>query len=221
MEILHQGNIIIHVMAASIGLLTGIGALMVTKRRGKHTQFGRYFMYAMIIVTATGLAGVFIFNRNMFLLVLTLTAGYNCFSGIRVLRRLGKPLAMLDYVVPLLVLALTGGYLHYIQQSGVYWSPVIIYSGLAYLVLVTVYDLSRGLLPVATLKRAAIYEHVYKMMSALSALLSAFGGTMLPQFKPYSQFMPSVIGLTCVIVIFIRLGGRKLSFQRKPVLQTH
>lgn len=221
MEILHQGNIIIHVIAASIGLLTGIGALAVTKARGQHTQFGRYFMYAMIIVTATGLAGVFIFSRNMFLLVLTLTAGYNCFSGIRVLRRAGKPLVMLDYIVPLFVLALTGGYLHYIRQSGVYWSPVIVYAGLGYLVLVTVYDLSRGLMSAVMLKRAAIYEHVYKMMSALSALLSAFGGTMLPQFKPYSQFMPSMIGFTCVIIIFIRLAGRKLSFQRKQVLQTH
>jgi hypothetical protein len=47
-----------------------------------------------------------------------------------------------------------------------------------------------------------LYEHVYKNDLGISALLSAFGGTVLPDYHPYSQAGP---GAFCVwlIVFFI------------------
>jgi hypothetical protein len=37
------------------------------------------------------------------------------------------------------------------------------------------------------------------MISAFSGLLSAFTGTVFPQYQPYSQFLPSVLGSLAAI----------------------
>lgn len=219
MEIVHHLNIGIHVIAGILALITGIAAVIVSKRSSRHRQLGRFFMYLMIVVIITGLAGVVMFNRNHFLLVITLLSGYNCFSGIRAIRRFGQPPILLDYIVPLVALSSGAYYLYYVQHAGLYWAPVIIYSTLGALFIVCAYDLSRGLMTARMRSNMVMYEHVYKMFGALSALFSAFTGTVLPQYKPYSQFLPSMVGLTATIIIFILLATRRLSFQRKTALQ--
>lgn len=45
-------------------------------------------------------------------------------------------------------------------------------------------------------------EHIFKMVSAFSGLLSAFTGTVFLTYQPYSHFLPSVFGML-IIVIFI------------------
>jgi len=214
MEILHVINIAIHVTAGSIALLTGLVALSVKKGGKTHLLSGRIFTWMMGIVILTGLMGVFAFKRNTFLLVLTLLSGYNCFSGIRALKLAGKKPEAPDHWAPALVMAAAVYYLYYIHSIGLYWSPVIIYSTIGALFLITIYDLSKALFPVSLLKKAVIYEHIYKMVSALSGLASAFTGTVFPDHKPYSQFLPSVLGLMCIIVIFIRVGNK----QSNPIL---
>lgn len=196
----HLINIIIHVTAGTLALIAGLIALSVKKGGKTHITSGRYFMWTMIIVIITGLFGVLVFKRNTFLLVITLLAGYNCFSGIRVF----KQRQAIDYIVPIVVMASALYYLYYTRS--IYWSPVIIYSTIGSLFLVTIYDLFKR-------TRAVMYEHVYKMISALSALASAFTGTVLPQYKPYSQFLPSMVGLTFIIVIFIMMSNK--SYQTK------
>lgn len=218
MEMIHHINIAVHVTAGILALLTGLAAAIFSKRVKRHRRLGTYFMWMMIIVIITGLAGVFVFKRNTFLLVITLLSGYNCFSGIRTIRLSGRKPGVIDYPAPVVVLAAAFFYLYYVYSSGLYWTPVIIYSTIGTLFLVTIYDMGRCLMPVSVLKKAVLYEHVYKMLSALSALASAFTGTVLPQFKPYSQFLPSVAGLTCIIIIFIRLGNRPLFYRRHEVL---
>jgi uncharacterized membrane protein len=218
MEILHVVNITTHVIAGTIALLTGLAALSVKKGGKSHLLFGRVFTWMMVIVIVTGLTGVFAFKRNTFLLVLTLLSGYNCFSGIRAVRLGGKKPGGIDYAAPLVVMAAAVYYLYYIRSIGLYWSPVVIYSTIGALFLVTVYDLFKALMPVMLLKRTVIYEHIYKMVSALSGLASAFTGTVFPDHKPYSQFLPSVLGLLCIIVIFIRVSNKPLSLKRNPIL---
>jgi hypothetical protein len=41
------------------------------------------------------------------------------------------------------------------------------------------------------------------MVSAFSGLLSAFSGTVFPQFQPYSQILPSVLGTAIYIGFMI------------------
>jgi uncharacterized membrane protein len=221
MEMIHHINIAVHVTAGIFALLTGIAAIIVNKVAAKHRQLGRYFMWLMVIVISTALAGVFVFQRNTFLLVITMLSGYNCFSGIRTIRRNGKRPVFLDYLAVLLIIAAASYYLYFINSIGFYWSPVIIYTTIGSLFMVAIYDLLRGGMSNRLRKKIVLYEHGYKMVSALSALASAFGGTVLPQFKPYSQFMPSLIGLSCIIIIFIRMGNKPLPGQRKSTLQVN
>lgn len=216
---MHQINIAVHVLAGSVALVVGFAALFVTKKYTWHTRFGRIFMWAMVFVILTGLVGVFVFKRNTFLLVITMLSGYTCFSGIRAVRLRGQKPRLTDRVVPLVVMASAFYYLYYIHSIGLYWAPVVIFSTLGALFLVTLYDLSRSFLPAAFLKKAFLYEHVYKMVSALSALASAFAGTVLPQYKPYSQFLPGTAGLAYVLFVFVQLLTK--SPRTPPCSHTH
>jgi hypothetical protein len=208
MQPLHHLNILLHVIAGSIALLTGLIALIVRKGSVIHIRSGRYFMRMIIVVITTGLIGVFVFKRNNFLLVITLLAAYNCFSGIRVIRLRGRRPGVIDRIVPLTVIAAALYYLYYISSIGLYWNPVIIYSTIGALFLVTGYDLCKIFFSKSQLQKASGYEHVYKMVSAFSAITSAFAGTVFPQYQPYSQFLPSVIGLAYIIVIFIGFSNK-------------
>jgi hypothetical protein len=211
METIHHLNIAVHVIAGSIALIAGLAAAMVAKGGRKHIRLGKYFMWMIVIVIVTALIGVFVFKRNNFLLVITLLSGYNCFSGIRAVKLRGQKPHTIDYLIPILIMASALYYLYYIMSMGLYWSPAITYATIGALFLVTIYDLFKWVLPVTVLQKAVMYEHAYKMVSAFSAITSAFSGTVFPQYKPYSQFLPSVIGFAYIIITFIRLGNRQIA----------
>lgn len=219
MEKLHLVNLILHVVAGSIALITGFAAVLVRKGLGKHVLFGKSFMWMIVLVIVTGLFGVIIFYRNNFLLVITLLSGYNCFSGIRSLKLRGQKPELPDYTVPVVVMISAIYYLYYLNSSGLYWAPVITYSTIGALFLVTGYDLCKWFMPIHFLGKAMMYEHAYKMISALSAISSAFSGTVFPDYKPYSQFLPSVAGMFYIIIIFILLSKKVLNFKTKTVVQ--
>lgn len=208
METIHHLNIAVHVLAGTLALITGLVAVIAGKGGKSHVRFGKYFKYMMLVIVLTGLIGVLVFKRNHFLLVITMLSGYTCFSGIRVIRIYGKRPVAFDYVIPVLVQAAAFYYLYYINSLGLYWSPVIVYSTLGALFLATSYDLAKFFIPVSKLKKAIMYEHSYKMISALSGIASAFSGTVFPRYQPYSQFLPSIIGLICIIVTFIGLSSK-------------
>lgn len=194
MGLLHQSNIIIHVVAGSLALLTGIFILFKKKRGSVHRTSGKIFLILLGIVIFTGLLGVFVFKRNSFLLVITVLSGYMGFSGFRAVRcRLNIPKA-LDIFIALLALASVTFFIWYFSAIGMIWSPVIIYSTVSYLLMAVGYDFGRYLIPKKVYGKLWLYEHILKMISAFSGLLSAFTGTVLPKYQPYSQFLPSVLG---------------------------
>lgn len=219
METLHHISIITHVIAGTLALVAGFMAAVISKKNAQHKKVGWFFVYAMTIVVVTGLIGVFVFGRNNFLLVITLLSGYNCFSGIRVMQLRGRKPLLADYLASLLVLGSAFYYVYYVMSSGLYWSPVVVYSTIGALCMITFFDLSRALMPVTVLKKTRVYEHVYKMFGALSGLADAFAGTVLPQYQPYSQFVPSLIALVIVIIIFIRMGSLQLMPGKDALLQ--
>lgn len=213
---MHTINLIIHVLAGLLALITGFFAIFTIKSDDKHIQYGRFFLKTMAIVTVTALIGIFAFNGNTFLLVITLLSGYNAYSGWGVMKMKNQKLTLLDYIIPLIVLSSGVYYIYYIRSIGLYWSPVIIYSTLSALSLVTLYDLSKFFIPAEVLRKTMIYEHIYKMSSSLSGITSAFVGTVLPQFQPYSQILPSIFGLLFIMITFIYQA--KMAQKRKSLL---
>ena len=208
MEKLHTINILVHVFAGTIALITGFIAIGTRKGGRNHVKAGRMFLRIISLVILTGLLGVFVFQRNTFLLVITLLSGYTAYSGLRALRLRGSKPGWKDYFIPAIVLASGIYYLYYISSIGMFWQPSVTYSTLGALAFVTLYDIGKLFIPASFLQRVFVQEHVYKMTSSLIALVSAFTGTVLPQYKPYSQLLPTVFGLAYIVGVFIWLGSK-------------
>lgn len=200
--ILHRLNIVIHVMAGFSALLIGLAALILPKTKNIHKKLGRLFLKLMIITVFTGLIGVFLYGRNTFLLVITILSGYLAFSGCRTIKRKSNQANFLDISMALISILVVGYFLYYFNQYRMIWSPVIVYSTVGYLCMVVAYDLIRYTLSPQFYSKLWMKEHIFKMVSAFSGLLSAFTGTVFPTYQPYSQFLPSVFGML-IIVVFI------------------
>lgn len=209
MHTLHSVNIIIHIGFGLIAIGLGLLALMTPKMRGLHTQFGRYFVYAISVVVSTGLLGAILFRASPFLVMLTLLAGYVSYAGWRNVRLREQRSSVGD--IAFAAIAFTSGllFLGIAKASDAHWNSSVIYSTFGALSLVTTYDVMKYFWWHERLKRGWIYEHIYKMLSAFSALISALAGNVLPQFQPYSQLGPSVLGLV------IMLGFMWQTFKRK------
>ncbi len=213
---LHQISLLVHIIFGSLALLLGIIA-MATKKGGKvHIRTGRLFLVAMTVVIGTALAGVFIFKANAFLLVLTLLSGYQAFSGYRILKLKSNKAKLLDIGVACIAISSAIYFLYYLESIGMIWAPVVIYSTVGALFLIIAYDFLRYFIPAERYKKIWIYEHIYKMVAAFTALLAAFVGNVFPQYHPYSQILPSVFG-TFLAIGFIIYFYRMESVRKKNV----
>jgi uncharacterized membrane protein len=199
----HATNITIHVVAGTVALLLGIVALSSKKGRQIHTKSGKWFLGFLTIVIFTGLLGVFMFGRNTFLLVITLLSAYQGFSGYRALQTKNNKPKLIDILTAITTLLSALYFMYYIRQIGFFWKPVVIYSTLGALFTVITYDFLRYFIPVSRYGRLWLYEHIYKMIGAFTALLAAFMGTVFATYQPYSQILPSALGVVLQIVFLI------------------
>lgn len=201
---IHQVNIIIHVVAGVTAMLVGALALLVAKRSHLHIRLGRLFLKLLSVVVVSGFVGWLFFRSTNFLLMLTLLSGYVGYAGWRTIRLKEKRTANYDALVAIVALSLGILFLTELKKQDGNWNPVVIYSTLSALALVTVYDLLKHFWLHSWLKTWWIYEHIYKMISAFSATLAAFTGTVLPDYKPYSQILPSTFSMILIVVMIFR-----------------
>lgn len=215
---LHLSNIIVHVISGTIALIVGFVILLKKKGTSLHRKLGYLFMSCMIIVVTTGAFGVIIFKRNLFLLLITILAGYNTYSGFRILKEKTNRFYVKDLLAMLAAFIIAVIFIYYLKLIGFYWNPVVIYSGVGYLLLVVSYDIFRYFIPLSRYGNLWRYEHSSKMISAMGALLSAFVGTLLPDYKPYSQILPSLL-MTLLMIFFnikIYIRLKKKNIIEKP-----
>lgn len=205
---IHHINILLHVITGTSALVLGIIALLSRKGKSLHVTAGRWFLGFMSVVILTGLIGVFVFKVNTFLLVITLSSGYQGFAGYRVLQTKSNKPYILDISAIVLTLSACVYFLYYFNEIGMFWDPVIIYSTVGYLLALISYDLLKYLIPSERYGTIWLKEHVFKMIGAFSALLSAFSGTVLDMYQPYSQFMPSVFCLWLMVFFMWRINQK-------------
>lgn len=210
----HKANILVHVTSGLIALVIAIIALTTPKGGKAHRKSGRLFLYFLAIVILTGLFGVFVFKVNQFLLVITVLSGYNAYSGIRVLQNKTNRFNYQDVFVALTTVSTGIYFLYYIKKIGFFWSPIVVYSTLGALFLIISYDLLRYLIPQKKYGNLWLYEHIYKMVAAFTALLSAAVGTIYEEYQPHSQYLPSAFG-TMLALTFILYFYRKNRLSRK------
>ncbi|ALW85719.1 hypothetical protein AUC43_11845 [Hymenobacter sedentarius] len=194
MATLHQLNILVHIAFGTLALLVGLAPMLTAKGGPAHLRTGRWFLGLATVVLVTAVLGLAVFNFRPFLTVIVMLSVYQAYSGYRVLRTHATGPTLSDGVFSAVFLLGAGAFLVLLPRIALVWSPVVMYSTLGTLLAMTVYDLSRFGWLSRWRRGAWLYEHIWKMMSTYSALLSAFTGTVLGAYKPYSQFLPSVLG---------------------------
>lgn len=199
---LHQLNIVVHVVAGTIAIILGIIAIYKNRNVPLHRKVGTYFKYLLVIVVGTGFLGFLFFRQEPFFLMLTLIAGYVGYAGFRNIQLKENRAGNLDLVISLISLSITIWYGSYVINHRLVANPVLVYSTLGALVFVISYDLLKCFFLHERLKKWWLYEHIYKVISAFSAMLSAFAGNVLRDYHPYSQIGPSLI-CTLLIIYFI------------------
>lgn len=213
MQTLHWLTLGIHITFGTLALLIGLFALFYQNQPVRHVRSGRYFLYCLSLVVGTAFIGILFFRSNPFLLMLTLLGGYVGYAGYRTVRLRERKSPLIDVLITISVLLAGSLYAGSMQLTGSNWSPAVVYSTLSALALVGGYDLLKYFWLYERLKSWWLYEHIYKMLSAYSAIFSAFSGTVLPHYKPYSQILPSVI---CVSAIAYFIWKRARTQRRSP-----
>jgi hypothetical protein len=203
----HAVNIAIHVVGGTAALCLGLIAILSRKGGPIHIRSGLWFIRAYGIVVVTAALGLAIFAFRSLLAVVTLLSLYDVFAGYRALQLRGRRPQLVDRaasaigaLTPWIFIAL----MHYLRQP---WSPILTWSILGGLVLISGYDLLRNVLPLAWLRKVWVQEHLVKMMSAYIAITSAFAGTVFASFMPWAAIIPSLLGMA-VICGFLLTGPR-------------
>src|SRR5207249_2615624 len=159
-----------------------------TKGDARHVSVGRAFLFSVWIAVVTAAAGVVIFISQFreFLGVVTILTGYWAFSGYRALRLREAGPTLIDAAGSVTALAAAGLFIWYLHVVEWPWSGGVIYSTLGTLVTVALYDLARFGFPVRWFSTLWLCEHIAKMIGAWGAAFSAFGGTVVGGWQPYS-----------------------------------
>ena len=199
----HSLNIYIHV-SFGVVCMTSASAQLFNKKGGKrHRQLGHLFLKAYFIVITAAVLGIIIYEFRPFLAVLTLTSAYNCVAGYRIILLNGKRPKVFDNAISIIGLISVALFVFYIQSSVSNYSLVTIYATLVGVSIFCFYDLVRNFLPLSWLQRTWLKEHIVKIISAFSALLSAASGNLLP-YGVYSQLLPSVFGIMLIIFFLLK-----------------
>lgn len=204
----HSVNVFVHAALGVVALVAGAIPLVARKGSATHKKYGRFFLAVFSGVITTAFIGSLFFRVRPFLIVITLLSFYAAFSGTRVLRTRSRGPGTIDFIVSLLVFAPASWCLIRLRSAHVAWDSTVIYSTLGAVYLVVVYDMMRFVLPNTDFDGLWMYEHAYKIVSAYSALLSAFAGTVLPFYQPLSQLAPSACGLGIIFYQWYRLHVR-------------
>jgi uncharacterized membrane protein len=216
---LHLLNLAVH-LGAGIAAM-GLGFLMLAAAKGtrSHRARGRVFVALTFAVCATGAIGNLFFRFMPLFAVLTVLVSYQLASGWHAVftrdvgpNRVDALLAVCAggwalYLIPLLAAAGT-------QDS----AAIVVHSSLAALFVLLAYDLARWCFPARWHASLWRYEHIYKLISALFAMLSAATGNLLKAGQPWSQLLPSLAGALAILWFFQRTWRAGRRAQRPAVL---
>ncbi|MEL6638114.1 MAG: hypothetical protein AAFW73_21680 [Bacteroidota bacterium] len=192
---LHQINIIVHVLAGCLAMLIGIVAYASTKGDKLHRRMGQIFLFLMGIVILTALNGVLFFIDRPFLTVVTLQSAYLSYTGYRVLRIRQSAWQTIDLGIMLLTLGVLAGFLWQRAVANVLWHQLVVDYLLLYLSIILLFDLLRYFRPKLSFgPRFWLYDHIFRMTSAFTALVSAGFGTVFATWEPLNQILPAVLG---------------------------
>lgn len=202
MSTLHLVNIVVHVLAGTLAMAIGVCQLRNRKGSDAHRRWGRYFCYAGFVVCLSAAAGLAAFRFLPNFAVLTVLVAYQLVGGWRSARTRERGPQAADAAWTAIALAAAAALAPIVLREH---GNVVVYSSLGALATVLAYDAARWLFPRRWFRTLWRYDHSYKLIAALFGMLSALTGNVVRFGQPWSQILPSALGLITVVVFFVRL----------------
>ncbi len=201
---MHWMSLSVHVSAGMTAVLLGGLQLVRVKGGPTHRATGRRFILAVGGVVASAAVGLTWVRWDPLLAILAVLVSYLTLGGWRAAHFRAKGPAAVDAVATIVGVSTAG-----VVSGGLFGDPrpyrggVVVWAALAGVVAVLSYDAVRWMLPRSAWQRLWLWEHIYKCVAALSAMVSAFSGNVVPFGQPWSQLGPSV-GAAAVTVYWWR-----------------
>jgi len=213
-ETLHLFNLTLHVGAGLVGIGLGLAMLLRTKGTEWHRRRGRQFVACVLVVTGTAALGSAMFRFMPMFVVLTVLTLYQVVSGWRAVRNKQAGPGAFDAAWTAAAIVATIVLLPILLSAPARGNsqPIVVLATLGALAFIPSYDAVRWLMPRRWFATLWIYEHVYKLVSSLAALLSAFAGNVVQWGQPWSQILPSVLGTLVIVYFFVRLARGSARF---------
>lgn len=207
----------VHIATGLGAVLIGIAPVLTRKGSRAHCLTGRIFSTCMAILLAAAWAMTAL-KMNSYLLALSASATLTLFSGLRVLGRKRPDIRQADRASALdwgVTLGIAGVGLAVLWQvlTGRNVGPAATSVALVYGALgMSLWDLWRFLRPSDWPFSPELwrYEHLWKMLGAWSAVLSAFSGNFLRFLPaPWSALWPTLLFQTLTVIWIAVLVVRK------------
>jgi uncharacterized membrane protein len=190
-------NICVHIACGVAAMAIGFLILATEKGTARHRRFGRFFAWLTLAVCATGVIGNVLFRFVPLFAILTLLVLYQFLGAWRAVVTKARGPALPDAALTAGA-AIAGFVMAPIVLVANEAAPTVIYSTFGALALVIGYDTIRWLFPARWHASLWRYEHIYKAVASLFAMLSAASGNVIRFGQPWSQLLPSAIGMTTI-----------------------
>lgn len=207
-------NIAVHVSMGAAGLVCGLWPLLSTKGGQIHRRSGRVFVIMAGVVLGTALLADIFLHEPVPLLAASLSASYQYVSSLRSLALRDRPPSAVDALLACAALAGCAWMVLSKDAGTASWTPMIGYSTAAYVACIALYDLSRPFWGAYWLRRVRPLDHGLKMTGCYFAMLSAGAGNLLKHLQPWSQVVPSSLGVIVIVALLASHLARGASIQR-------
>ena len=201
--------LVIHIISATVGLISG--TLQMFRKKGDflHKRIGKYFFYGMLFTGISGILMTFI-HENIFLLIIGVFTIYMVSTGQRFLSLISisneTPPQKIDWILSATMLIFGFGFiiygLYYLVNSNSFGSVLIVFGIISTIMSLQDFKTYKGK---SKIKNIWLLVHLQRMIGAYIAAITAFlvvNNTYLPSVLAW--LLPSVI-----IVPFIILWSRK------------
>ena len=200
----HLINIVIHSSAGIAAMFLGFYLLSKVKGTKSHRKLGKVFSCLGLVVCSSAAFGLAYFRFLPLFAVITLLVSYQLISGWRVIYTKENGPTKYDAVFTISTL-LAAFLIAPVVLNQTVGSKVIVFSTFGALAFVLIYDSVRWLFPGGWHTVLWRYEHSYKLIASLFGMLSSLVGNTVRIGQPWSQIVPSALGLICIGYIFYKL----------------
>lgn len=206
----HLLNLGVHIGAGAIAISIGVWLLATAKGTALHRQRGRLFAWITLIVCATAVIGNAVFRFMPLFAVLTVLVTFQLLSGWHVIYTRAAGPNRVDAMLCAGAAIWGACLVPVLIANGVdRQAPVVIYSTLGALLALLAYDALRWCFPHRWHASLWRYEHIYKLIASLTSMTSAAAGNLFPQGQPWSQLLPSALGIVAIGWYFVREASKR------------